>query len=386
MKSIKFLLLFFLPLFFVACDKDDDNGGDDPNLEPIVLSGTENAPLVLESIFNNPDRVDYIINGNWRIEAPVTVEPGVRFMMTSGSSIQVRTSGSLNAVGEVDKPIYFEGEQPAPGYWGYISFESNNPNNRLEYTIIRHGGGNNFSSYPGSVVLRSNSQMGMVNTQISDSQRNGFVIGDDDSRLSVFSDNIISDCALYPIVLKTSQVQFIDNTTQFTSGNGFNQIEVQGNTVSAPLTIRPAAGPYVFKGNSRIEAAVQILPGTLIEMGPSARIEMRSTGSLSAIGTPAERITFTGEQQAKGYWDYIYYNGSNSPNNQFKYVDISYAGGNNFSCCGGAVSLASNAFFSMENSSINNSQRWGIRIRGGSTFENLSGNTFSGNELGDIDD
>ncbi|TVQ43022.1 MAG: hypothetical protein EA362_12190 [Saprospirales bacterium] len=386
MKFNKLLLLLFLPLFFAACDKDDDNGGDDPNLEPIVLSGTENAPLTLENLFNNPDRVDYIIRGTWNIESPVIVEPGVRFMMESSSRIRVRASGSFNAVGTEENPIYFEGEQSAQGFWEYIAFESNNPNNRLEHTIIRHGGGSNLNSYPAAVVVRNNAQVGIVNTQISNSQRNGFLIGDDNSVLSEFRDNIFSDCALYPISLRATQARFMDASTEFTSGNGFNQIRVSGNTINSPMVIQPVAGPYVFTENTRIDAPVEILPGTYIEMGPGARIDMRSTGSLSAVGTPTERITFTGEQTAKGYWDYIYFNGSNSPNNQFKYVDVSYAGGSNLNCCGGAISLASGAFFSMENSSVTNSQRWGIRIRGNSTFEDLSGNVFSGNEVGDIDD
>jgi hypothetical protein len=386
MKLNKFFILLFLPLFFVACDKDDDNGGDDPNLEPIVLSGTESAPLVLENLFNNPERVDYIVQGTWRLDAPVTVEPGVRFMMTSGANIQVRGSGSFNVVGEVDRLIYFEGEQAAQGYWGYITFESNNPSNRLEYCVIRHGGGSTLSSYPTMVNVSSNGQVSVVNTVISDSQRNGFRIGDNDSRLPEFRDNTITNNGLYPIVVRTTQMQFIDETTDFTTGNGFNQIEVQGNTVSSSMTINPAAGPYVLKGNNNINASVEVLPGTLIEMGPSARIQVSSSGSLRAIGTPTERITFTAEQEAKGYWDYIYFNSSNSPNNQFKYVDISYAGGSSLSCCGGAVSLSGGAFFSMENSSITNSQKWGMRIRGNSTFEDLGGNVFSGNDNGDIDD
>ncbi len=388
MKFNKLLLLLFLPLFFAACDKDDDNGngGDDPNLEPIVLSGTQNAPIVLENLFNNPDRVDYIVNGNWRIEAPVTVEPGVRFMMTSGATIQVRSTGSFNVVGEIDRPIIFEGEQATDGFWDYITFESNNPNNRLENVIIRHGGGSSFNSYPASVVLRNNGQLAMVNTEIANSRRNGFLIGDNDSRMSEFRENIISDCEFYPISIRTSHLGFIDENTDFTRNNGFNQIRVAGNTVNTNITVRPASGPYLFTDNSRIEAGLEILPGTLIQMGPSARIEIRSTGSLMAIGTPEDRITITGEQPAKGYWDYIYFNGSNSSDNQFKFVDVSYGGGSTFNCCGANIALASNAFFSMEHSSITHSQRWGIRIRGNSTYEDLGDNTFLENELGNIDD
>ena len=385
MSLNKFLLLIFLPLLIASCAKEVGNEVDDPNLEPLVIGGTQSTPLVLERIFSNPNTVDYIVDGTWRIEAPVVVDPGVRFSMTSNARIQVRGSGSLSVFGTADKPVFFEGEVDAKGYWDYISFETNNPSNRLEYCFIRHGGGNSTSSYPGAVVVRNNSQLSMINTLISKSQRNGLVLADNDSRIPEFKDNIITDCSIYPIVLRTSQVQFIDETTQFTSGNGFNQIEVQGNTISSPMTIKRAAGPYVFKSTSNIDASVEIMPGTVIEMGPSARVQIRASGSLTAIGTPENRITITAEQEAKGYWDYIYFNGSNSPNNQFKYIDISSGGGSGLSCCGGTISLI-NGFLSMENSSVTNSQRWAMRLRSNSAFEDLGGNVFSGNELGDIDD
>lgn len=385
MNFNKLLLFILLPLLAASCAKEVGNDADDPNLEPIVLGGTQSAPLVLKSIFSNQNTVDYIIDGTWRVESPVVVDPGVRFSMTSNARILVRGSGSLSVFGTADKPVFFEGEVDAEGYWDYISFESNNPSNRLEYSFIRHGGGNSTSSYPGAVVVRNNSQLNMINTHISKSQRNGLVLGDNDSRIPEFRDNIISDCSLYPIVLRTSQVQFIDETTQFTSGNGFNQIEVQGNTVNSPMTIYRAVGPYVFKGTSNIDASVEIMPGTLIEMGPAARVQIRASGSLTAIGTPENRISITGEQEAKGYWDYIYFNGSNSPNNQFKYIDISSGGGSGVSCCGGIISLA-NGFLSMENSSITDSKRWAMRLRSNSVFEDLGGNVFSGNDSGDIDD
>lgn len=384
MKFYRIIFISFLALFFVACEKDN-HGDDDPNLEPLILSGSQTAPVVLENIFTNPNRVDYIIQGTWRVEAPVVVEPGVRFSMASNARILVRGSGSLRVVGTAERPVIFEGEVEAAGYWDYIAFESNNPDNRLEHAIVRHGGGSTLSSYPAAVTLSSNSQVSVVNTVISDSQRNGFRVGDNDSRIPEFRGNTISNCALYPIVLRTSQVQFIDSTTDFSSGNGFNKIEVQGNTVSSPMAIQPASGPYLFQGTSNFDALVEILAGTLIEMGPNARIQIRSSGALSAVGSSSERITITGEQPAKGYWDYIYFNGSNSPDNRFRFVDISYGGGSTLSCCGSAVALAGNALVAMENSAITNSQRWGVRVRGNSTFEDLGGNLFDGNEMGDID-
>jgi hypothetical protein len=386
MKFLKFNFFLILSILVLSCGKDDDNRDDDPTLEPIVLSGTESAPRVLESIFNNPARVDYVVNGTWSIESPVEVGPGVRFSMGPNAAIRVRGSGSLKVEGTDDRPVFFEGAESSPGFWQYIGFETNNPNNKLEHCFIAHGGGSTLSQFPGIVVLNSNAQASILHTSISESQRNGLQVSDNNSRLPVFENNTISNCALYPIVLRTSQMQFIDETTSFTTGNGFNQIEVQANTVNGPMIIRPAAGPYVLKGNANIEAPVEILPGTLIQMGPAARVRVRSSGSLKAVGTPEARITITGEQEAKGYWDYIHFDGTSSPNNEFQYVDLSYGGGSTLSCCGSIIAKGGGSSLKLGNSSITNSQRWGIRIRTNSVLEDLGGNVFSGNEAGDIDE
>lgn len=381
-------ILFFavLALLFTACDKDDDDGGDDPTLDPIILSGSETAPRTLESIFNNPATADYIVEGTWSINAAVTVEPGIRFLMTPGARINIGSSGSLTAEGTSDNPIYIEGEAEARGYWDYIRFESNNPNNILDYCIISHGGGSDFSNRNASLTLVDNAQLSMSNTTIRESQRNGFIVTDNDNRLPLFENNTVTGCDQFPIGIRPHQLSSIDETTDFTTGNGFNKIAVDGSSVDIPMTINKVAGPYLFIDNTTFNSSTEIAPGTYIEMGPGARIQVGSSGSLAMNGTLSERITITGEQAAKGYWDYIYYNGTNSPENQIKYTDISYGGGSSFSNRDANIGTNSDAFFSLENSSVTNSMRYGITIGDNSVYEDLGGNVFEGNEDGDIND
>ena len=121
-------------------------------------------------------------------------------------------------------------------------------------------------------------------------------------------------------------------------------------------------------------------------MGPGARMEVRSTGSLAIVGTPGDRITITGEQEAKGFWDFIYFNDTNSPNNRIEYADISYGGGSSLSNRDGIISSRGSSNFAVGNSSITNSMRYGITLGNSSTWEDLGQNVFEGNELGDIND
>ncbi len=385
MRLNKFLLLLLFPFFFISCEIDD-NGDDDPNLEPITLSGSQSSPLTLENLFNNPGRVDYIVEGTWSINAAVTVEPGVRFMMTPSARIDIGSSGSFSAEGTADRPIYIEGEADAKGYWDYIRFQSNNPNNILDYCIISHGGGSSLSSRNAAIALINNAQLSLSNTVIRESQRNGIIVTNSDNRLPVFENNTITGCEMFPIKIRPQQLSSIDVTTDFSSGNGFNQIEVDGTSVSTALAINKVAGPYLFTGTISLNGATEIEPGTYIEMGPSARIEVRSTGSLAIVGTPSDPIVITGEQNAKGYWDFIYYNDTNSPNNIIQYADISYGGGSSHSSRNGMISARANTFLAIGNSSITNSMRYGITIGSGVNWEDQGNNVFSGNELGDIND
>jgi len=379
-KSIYFILACVVVLF--ACRKDKDND-DDPNLEPGILTGTQSAPLTIKNIFSNPNREDYIVTGTWRINAPVEVEPGVRFQMGPGARIEVQAGGSFKADGTAQDPIFFEGEQSAKGFWDYLQFVSNNPNNLLNHCHFAHGGGSSLSAGSATVALNSNAQLAFTNSTIKESQRNGILMNHNDSRLSSFENITISDCTLFPISIKLSQIESINETIVFTSGNGFNQIEVNGLSSAVPLTIPKASGPYLFKGTSSLEAATIISAGTEIHIAPSAKFEIRSSGSLRIEGEAQKRVKITGDQAAKGYWDYIYFNGSLSPSNQFSYTDITYGGGSNLSCCRGIIAL-SNSALSMENSSITHSLRYGIVVRSNSTFDDRGGNVFSENELGDM--
>ncbi len=385
MKLHNLLLLGLLAVLFAACDSDDDNGPD-PDVDPIILSGTQSTPLTLDNIFTNPAASDYIVQGTFTIAAGVTVEPGVRITMTPGARIDINSSGSLSAVGTEENPIFIEGEQDARGYWDFIRFQSNNPNNRLEHCVISHGGGSSLSNRQAAITLVSNAQLSMVNTVIRESARNGIIVTDTDNRLPEFENNIVTNCEQYPISIRPQQLSSIDESTEFTTGNGFNQIFVRGTSVSPAVTINRAAGPYFFEGTTSFENSAEIGPGTLIEMGPGARIEVRSTGSLAINGTETERVTITGAEAAKGYWDFIYFNDSNSLNNEILYADISYGGGSSLSNRTGIISSRGNSFFAMGNSSITNSMRYGITLGNSSTWEDLDGNEFSGNELGDIND
>lgn len=387
MKKL-FLSLSIITIFFACTKEDDDILVDDPNAEPIVLSGREEAPLILENIFSNPNTPDYILEGNWRLEAPVEVEPGVRILVKSGATINIESSGSFKADGTEEEPIYIEGEEDIKGYWRHFSFGSNSLNNVLNYCFISNGGGGNtLASGNGTIRIESNSRVSITNTTIRKSDRYGVVSTSSQGvAFSAFSNNTINDCNSYPLSVYLNQVEEIDETSDFFN-NGFDLIEVKSSDINDEVSMNSASVPYFMApGHSKINAALEISEGTAIKMGPESRWTVESLGSLAISGTASNRVSITGNEEISGYWNYISYFGSNSNNNYIQYADIAYGGGSNLSCCNAILIVSDNALLNLEESSISNSSKYGIRISGSSTFNDLGGNTFSNNALGDIDD
>ncbi len=85
---------------------------------------------------------DYLITGDIGVSGALTFEPGTRLVFQAGEVMSVNASGTLVAVGAADNPIVFTGVEQTPGYWGGLQFyQSNSPDNQLDYVTIEYGGG-----------------------------------------------------------------------------------------------------------------------------------------------------------------------------------------------------------------------------------------------------
>lgn len=375
MKLLQLSILVFLAITFISCDKDDDGGTP---LSTVVLTGTETSSRTLSKIFET-STPDYRVEGSYVIQAGVTIEPGVIIEMGPNANIIVEGAGFLNASGNESNPIVIAGQSNTPGYWEYIRFTSNNNNNLLNHVIIRDGGGNN--SWDAAVYCYLGGRLRISNTSIVNSARNGMVIFSPDFSLDDFRNNIFSNNASFPLSITQNQADKIDGNSLFT-GNSNNQIELRAGVVGQNTSWKNTGIPYFASSSINLEANLTLEPGVRINMAPNTNIVVEQSGSLRAVGTPSNRITITGDQPTKGYWDSIRFVGSNSNQNEFRYVDVSYGGGN--SSWDAAVYLWNNSRLSMGNSSISNSQRWGMIVPSGNTFVDEGGNEFFGNDGGDI--
>jgi len=376
------LVLIAVLIFSASCNKKKGDGvllpDEEEPIDEEILSGTITEPLVLYNRVSNPNQYDYKVPSSVVIASTLTVMPGVMIEMGPGAKMTVTSQGQLRLMGTPDSNVVITGKQKNPGYWDYIMINSYDSVNTAKYTVIEYGGGNpNLES---SVILNGTSMLKMHNSTIQYSERYGLSVINSDSRLLNFNNNIIKECGYAPLIINSSQMASINNTTLLDQQNTYNRIEVKGGNVANWESWKKTDVPFYLMDATSIFSDIIIEPGARFVFGPAGRILIKETGSLSAIGEETDSIYFSGAQNIAGYWDCILFL-SNSPYNEFKYVSVKNGGG--YWYWNGSIYLQ-DAFFKISYSTIAHSARWGIYRNGIYLFENGGFNNFHNNGTGAV--
>lgn len=114
--------------------------------------------------------VPYLLSGRSHIKENLKLNPGVKWLMASGTRVYTDASGSFNAVGTTNDHISIKGKVNSVGYWEMIDIESNNPLNEFKHVDIQNGGGLSTYQYASIYVNNSNNASFIMNDcSISDS-------------------------------------------------------------------------------------------------------------------------------------------------------------------------------------------------------------------------
>lgn len=122
---------------------------------------------------------------------------------------------------------------------------------------------------------------------------------------------------------------------------------------------------YIVTCKMHVSAPIKIEPGVVIEFEENAGLDIddfnTADGSLNAVGTANKPIVFRGTQNNKGWWRGIMFD-SNSTLNELTHVFVEDAGGLAFNSNGdrGAVHLYANSRLKITNSTISNSDTYGL--------------------------
>jgi len=270
----------------------------------------------------------YLLLGDIQVAigASLTVQPGVEVRLAQHSAIDAR--GVLTAVGTADKQILFTGSTQQPGWWENIAISglsgAQNTASVLEYVTLEYGGEAyaNLYLYEADVQVR--------HATIRHSGGDG-IFGGNRGVAHVSDTTFTSNGAggqNYPIRYSDGQVNPVLANLAAT-GNGIDAIALGSGELKGTHLWENVGLPYVLMGDIRIatDAALTIEPGLVIRFAQHAGLSAR--GTLTAVGTAAAPILFTGTTQQPGWWENLTVEGlagAQNTTSRLEYVTIEYGG------------------------------------------------------------
>jgi len=344
--------------------------------EPTSINATWQAVNVPYRMANNIER----------IASDIIIMAGTELLGRPDGGFEIRPAGSLNAVGTSSSLVSFKGEQNIAGYWKGVSFQSNNVNNELTYVVIANGGEGGFdgANLKANIMVELSGRLKMTNSSSKMSGGYGLYTRDLESVLVDFANNTFNG-NVAPIMTRINHYHYFDAASDFT-GNTNDYIDSYWsfestaiNTTWLKLTV-----PYRMSNNlERIGSDIVIMPGAEFIGQSNGGLEVNASGTLSAIGTANEIITFRGEQNVTGYWLGLRFI-SNSATNELSFISIANGGEAGFDGGGrkANVEILGTGTLNINNSTITLSGGYGVRILFGGAYTDTN-NTYSGNVLED---
>jgi hypothetical protein len=402
-------------------DNDMSNNNDYPlslavdNVAIIAATNSytdngDNMVRILESTLNLADEqtwpaladgVSYYLPEDISINSGLVISAGASFMAAANTYLTIETEGYLEAIGTETDSITFDAEDINNGWRGIYYFSSNN-RNVLDYVRVSNAGNNTGARsgvQPSAIGLEGFYQavLSMSNSTVSNSVGDYGMFVEGNATLREFADNTFTNNAEFPLRVEIKHLGAFNNTSVF-SGNGTDAVEVAASNLTEDITMAflEDGTPYFFSGKVSLNAELIIEAGTSLQFDEDVVFEVDTEGSLIAVGTADNMITFTA-QDTNAPWGGIFFY-STDASNELTYCEVSY-GGNRSAISGvepANVGLEGfyDAELKMTNCSITNSSGYGVFVEGQATLKNAdndpittqaeleaAGNTFSANGI-----
>ncbi len=237
----------------------------------------------------------------FKVYGTLTLRPGAVLRFVGEQVIQVLAGGALIAVGTAEEPIVLSSTGAGATWWGLEFVGSDSPQNRLDYVVVENAGLRPIGTLPGAnLTLRNGvvpSSITMSNTTLRNSAGFGLYVHAG-SRLLGFSGNTLTANQVAPAYVSAKAVGDILPGNDFT-GNAADEIQVEigtphtldedatWNDHGVPYWLRPLHGII-----TRVVATWTIAAGVDIQLDDGVGLQMWMGGSLVAIGTTDNIITF----------------------------------------------------------------------------------------------
>jgi len=270
--------------------------------------------------------------------ATLTVEPGVEVRFAGFTGLWVQ--GTLKATGTAAQPITFTSvlTTPAPGAWRGLTVDTSSASAQLDYVTIEYGG----DGRPGNVYIYDSAVVTVTHSTIRNGSQDGVYAYS--GGVAHISNSRITGNAGYALQYLDGSVDpQLSNLT--VTGNGIDAIVFGTGDLTGARVWKNLGIPYIMLGDQNIPggATLTVEPGVEVRFGNFAGLWVR--GTLKAMGTAAQPITFTTvlTTPLPGAWRGLTVDAS-SASAQLDYVTIEYGGdgrpGNVYVYYGGQASIS----------------------------------------------
>ena len=318
----------------------------------------------------------------------ITMQPGVKIVFFSETALNIADDEVLIAAGTASEPIVFTGAVKQRGHWRGVSFDGTlKPDSKLDHVTIEYAGDTKFDTDAAGLKLNADSRgvrASITNTTIRESEGWGLRLGGS-AVVGAFAGNTLTQNTFGPALVGSEVVSTLDAASTYT-GNDRDELVVAGGSTSGTWATLDV--PYYLKTNVYADGEWTIAAGATLIMADGTSLESAgNANALIAKGTAAKPILFTGATKKRGAWKGISFDTSNNAKNALAYATVEYAGNTTSDKDAAAVKLTADSQgvqLSMSNTTLHESQGWGLYLAGSAVLPGFSGNTLTKNTLGPV--
>lgn len=318
----------------------------------------------------------------------LTLAPGVTLLFAADTELSVSEDRNLVAVGTAEDPICLTGDTPQRGSWkGVLLGRTDAADDTLEHVTIEYGGSTDSDAEAAGLKVVSDSRparLTLRNVTVRESEGHGlYLVGS--AELGAFEGNTLTANTLGPASVDSNVAGVLDATSSYV-GNDVDAITVRAYRLQKNATWASLGVPFHLVGNLGVEVPWTVqAPNTLV-LGAGAWISVSGDeAALSAIGSEAQPIVFTGEQPQRGYWESLRFDGTNHAANQLTYVTVEYGGSTASDFNGAGVKADADSHgvtLGLSHVTLRENQGFGLYLTGSAVTPVFGDNTFTANGLG----
>jgi len=298
--------------------------------ETVIISEDIVADMVMEDVFPEDwTKIDYLITKPIKLEAKLTIKPGVKVVFAEDAALTVTTNGTFISEGgdQEQSRIYLTSEAETPGNWVGIYFQSNNAINKMTNTSLAYAGGdNNLYNSNSGLWMDGNSQLSIENSFFDNNKGTAIYLTPEANLISFKSNQLTGlEGGGNVLALPAPQVEKIAYGNQFFNGGisvTTSYLESGNDIIWESYFYTLLEGLKIINGTG-----LNLMAYTEISVAQDKQIAILNGGYLNAIGLHGSPVKFQGvEQLEAGYWKGIFIEHSNDNPSMFEYVSVRNAG------------------------------------------------------------